>query len=132
MKKLKEFKIALGGCFPAKSKAVRQHAKRIGYRHVQDTDFLNCRYLSFSADGHGYSEDRRFSKGVPNATLITAEKFLELTAADVVYKEPQKITITKEELEIAVRDVFVGTLHPLRIAAAAGRLASELGFTDDE
>jgi hypothetical protein len=126
--KLKEFKIDLGGCFPAKSKVVRKHAVSIGYAHVDTTDFLKSRFVSFSSHGHSYSEDRKFNTTVPNATLITVEKFLELTKADVVFKEPQKITITKEALEIAVMDVLGGIAYRM----AADRIARQLGFTDNE
>jgi len=90
-KKLKTFKIDLGGSFPAKSLAVRRHTKEIGYvGTVLDPMVLDEPLVGIKQHGSSSYPNKQSSNYMSLVgEEITAEKFLELTSKDVIVKEPE-------------------------------------------
>jgi hypothetical protein len=88
--KFKEFKIDLGGNYPAKSEAVQEHATALGYTS-NSFDFLRDPLLGLSKCGEvlTWSDSNRDFWNVEKGELVTAERFLELTKEDVTEKEPE-------------------------------------------
>jgi hypothetical protein len=85
--KFKEFKIDLGGSFPAKVSAIKRHALNLGYSNVMACE-KTARYIYFSRNGcTGWNGASATSHR--EGEWILLEKFLELTKEDVIEKEPE-------------------------------------------
>jgi hypothetical protein len=93
--KFKEFKIDLGGSYPAKSEAVQRHGQSLGYRWCTipasiEIKNLHERWLCFDKDGDITFYHAKESFDADNeCKAISFEKFLELTKKDVIEKEPE-------------------------------------------
>ena len=85
--KFKEFKIDLGGSYPAKVSAIKRHALNLGYSNVMADEKI-ARYIYFSRNGcTGWNGASATSHR--EGEWILLEKFLELTKEDVIEKEPE-------------------------------------------
>jgi L-2-hydroxyglutarate oxidase LhgO len=88
--KFKEFKIDLGGSYPAKSEAVRRHAKTLGYPVNIDPSVFDRPFIRLNnLNSLSWEKSQECLWMQERAELISVENFLELTKEDVTEKEPE-------------------------------------------